>query len=85
MEKPYSGLTAQIKINGVKVAYLNNLELNPGEETEITLFWMWAYSESSSQDNIDTSIGNYMNSHPNLTYDITVSFTYSKESSQCGN
>ncbi len=66
-------------------ANFNNLELNPGEETEITLFWMWAYSESSSQDNIDTSIGNYMNSHPNLTYDITVSFTYSKESSQCGN
>lgn len=28
MEKPYSGLTALIKINGVKVAYLNNLELN---------------------------------------------------------
>lgn len=28
MEKPYSGLTALIKINGVRVAYLNNLELN---------------------------------------------------------
>ena len=28
MEKPYSGLTALIKLNGVKIAYLNNLELN---------------------------------------------------------
>lgn len=27
-EKPYSGLTAQIKINNTVVAYLNNLELN---------------------------------------------------------
>lgn len=27
-EKPYSGLTALVKIDGVKVAYLNNLELN---------------------------------------------------------
>lgn len=28
MEKPYSGLTALVKVDGVKVAYLNNLELN---------------------------------------------------------
>ena len=28
MEKPYSGLTARIKIDGVEVAYLNNLQLN---------------------------------------------------------
>lgn len=27
-EKPYSGLTARIKLNGVEVAYLNNLELS---------------------------------------------------------
>lgn len=28
MEKPYSGLTARIKVDGVEVAYLNNLQLN---------------------------------------------------------
>ena len=28
MEKPYSGLTARIKIDGSEVAYLNNLELS---------------------------------------------------------
>ena len=27
-EKPYSGLTALVKLNGVQIAYLNNLELN---------------------------------------------------------
>ena len=66
-------------------ANFQNLELNPNEETEITLFWKWTYSESTEQDIIDTKIGKYMNDHPNITYDITVSFTYDKESSQCGN
>lgn len=28
MEKPYSGLTALVKVDGARVAYLNNLELN---------------------------------------------------------
>lgn len=28
MEKPYTGLTALVKVNGVKVGYLNNVELN---------------------------------------------------------
>ena len=28
MEKPYSGLTARVQLNGVTVGYLNSLELN---------------------------------------------------------
>lgn len=45
MEKPYSGLTAQIKVNGAAVAYLNNLELNLDKEIAEILQFGAQYKE----------------------------------------
>ena len=32
MEKPYSGLTARVQLNGVTIGYINSLELNLEKE-----------------------------------------------------
>lgn len=62
-----------------KTIYLNNIELNPNEETEISLLWKWVDSES------DTKIGKYASEDIDDTfYLLTVSYTYDKEEEVCG-
>ena len=62
-----------------KTIYLNNIELDPNEETEISLLWKWVDSES------DTKIGKYANDNTSDTfYLLTVSYTYDKEEEVCG-
>lgn len=61
-----------------KTIFLNNIELNPDEETEISLLWKWVDSES------DTKIGKYSASNTSDTfYLLTVSYTYDKEEEVC--
>ena len=56
---------------------LNNIVLNPGEETEISLLWKWVDSES------DTKIGNYVSNNLNDTYYLTISYLFDKEDTTC--
>ncbi len=58
---------------------LNNIELNPSEETEISLLWKWVDS------NDDTKIGNKASLNTDDTlYSLTVSYDYTKEEEVCG-
>lgn len=45
MEKPFSGLTARIKINGVNVAYLNSLQLDLEKEVAEVIQFGAQYQE----------------------------------------
>ena len=56
---------------------LNNIVLNPGEETEISLLWKWVDSES------DTKIGNYVSNNLNDTYYLTISYLFDKDDTTC--
>lgn len=45
MEKPYSGLTALVQLNGVKIGYINNVELNLSKEVVDILQFGAQYKE----------------------------------------
>ena len=61
-----------------KTVFIDDIELQPNEETEISLLWKWVDSES------DTKIGKYSGSNTDDTfYLLTVSYTYDKEEEVC--